>query len=64
MRIFEVTLMAKCSFCSVVIEAGTGKMVVQKTGKINWFCSKKCEKNLLKLHRDPRDFKWAQPENK
>ena len=43
------------------MEKGTGKMLVQKTGKISWFCSKKCEKNLLKLGRDPRDFKWAQP---
>lgn len=53
--------MAKCSFCSHVIETGTGKMVVQKTGKINYFCSGKCEKNLFKLRRDPRDFKWAAP---
>ena len=61
-RIFiEVMKMSKCSFCSSVMEKGTGKMVVQKTGKISWFCSKKCEKNLLKLKRDPRDFKWAQP---
>ncbi|MCX6819178.1 MAG: 50S ribosomal protein L24e [Candidatus Aenigmarchaeota archaeon] len=52
--------MAKCSFCSKSIEKGTGKMLVQKTGKIFWFCSKKCEKNLVKLNRDPRNFKWAQ----
>ncbi len=49
----------KCSFCSRVIEAGRGKMVVQKTGKINYFCGGKCEKNLLKLGRDARNFKWA-----
>ncbi len=51
--------MTKCSFCSKVIESGTGSMVVQKTGKTNHFCSSKCEKNLLKLGRDARNFKWA-----
>ena len=34
-------------------------MFVQKTGKIMWFCSKKCEKNTMKLKRDPRKFKWT-----
>lgn len=58
----DVGHMAKCSFCSGVIEPGTGKMVVQKTGKINYFCGSKCEKNLLKLGRDPRNFKWAAPQ--
>ena len=52
--------MAKCSFCSTVIEKGTGKMFVHAQGKIYYFCSTKCEKNLLKLERDPRNFKWAQ----
>jgi len=51
--------MAKCSFCNESIEKGTGKMFVQKTGKIFWFCSMKCEKNLLKLKRDPRNYPWA-----
>ena len=51
--------MAKCSFCSKKIEAGTGKMLIQKTGKIFWLCSNRCEKNFFKLHRDPRDFKWT-----
>ncbi len=51
--------MAKCSFCSQTIGTGTGKMIIQKTGKINTFCSSKCERNLLRLGRDPRKFKWA-----
>ncbi|MFH0949369.1 MAG: 50S ribosomal protein L24e [Candidatus Aenigmatarchaeota archaeon] len=51
----------KCSFCSNEFEKGSGKMFVQKTGKIFWFCSSKCEKNMMKLRRDPRDFKWAMP---
>ncbi len=51
----------KCSFCSTQIEKGTGKMFVQSTGKIFYYCSRKCEKNQQKLKRDPRNFKWAQP---
>lgn len=53
--------MTKCSFCAVNVEKGTGKMYINATGKILYFCSNKCEKNLLKLERDPRDFKWAKP---
>jgi large subunit ribosomal protein L24e len=52
--------MPKCNFCGKNIEEGTGKMVVQTTGKILRFCSSKCEKNLLKLKRKPRDFKWTE----
>ncbi len=51
--------MAKCSFCSYDIELGTGKMYVKKEGKIHYFCSTKCEKNLLKLERKPREHKWT-----
>ncbi len=51
--------MANCGFCSNKIEQGTGKMVIGKTGKILWFDSLKCEKNMIKLGRDPRKFKWA-----
>ena len=51
--------MAKCSFCSTTISFGTGKTVIDKAGKITWLCSRKCEKNLLELGREPRKFKWA-----
>ena len=53
----KVRDMSECSFCSK--EIGKGKLVVQKTGKANWFCSSKCEINMFKLNRDPRNFKWA-----
>ena len=49
----------ECSFCGYEISRGTGKLFIQKTGKILYFCSRKCEKNLLKLGRVPRDFKWT-----
>jgi len=49
----------KCSFCSVKMPPGTGKMLVKKDGSSLYFCSRKCEKNSLKLGRSPRNFKWA-----
>ncbi|MFH1420859.1 MAG: 50S ribosomal protein L24e [Candidatus Aenigmatarchaeota archaeon] len=49
----------KCSFCSRELPKGKGMMFVQPNGKTFYFCSHKCEKNLLKLGRDSRKFKWA-----
>jgi len=56
--------MAKCSFCGRNIERGTGKMFVRKTGAVLWFCSRKCEKNMLKLKRLPRNTKWTEAAKK
>jgi len=56
--------MAKCSFCKTDIEKGTGKIYVKKDGKILHFCSRKCEKNMLKLKRKPAKFKWTTPKKK
>ncbi len=50
----------RCSFCKQNIKKGTGKIYVQKTGKMLYFCSSKCEKNMLKLKRKPRTTKWTQ----
>lgn len=51
--------MAECSFCGTKIHAGTGKMFVKKDGKILYFCSMKCEKNMFKLKRKPREHQWT-----
>lgn len=51
--------MAKCSFCKTDITPGTGKMFVRKDGSVLHFCSNKCEKNMLKLGRNPRYIKWT-----
>jgi large subunit ribosomal protein L24e len=48
-----------CSFCGEEIEVGTGKMFVRRDGRILYFCSGKCEKNMLKLKRNPRKLKWT-----
>ena len=51
--------MVICSFCGKDIESGTGKMLVKTDGRIVYFCTTKCEKNLLKLKRKPREHKWT-----
>jgi large subunit ribosomal protein L24e len=51
--------MVKCDFCRYDIEPGTGKMLVLKDARVNHFCSSKCEKNLLKLNRKPRETRWT-----
>jgi len=51
--------MPKCSFCGNTIEKGTGKMFVKKDGKLLYFCSSKCEKNMLKLRRKPIKTRWS-----
>ncbi len=49
----------KCSFCGEEIVKGTGKIVVRKDGKVFYFCKSKCEKNMLKLKRNPNKTKWV-----
>jgi large subunit ribosomal protein L24e len=51
--------MAKCTFCGNNIKKGTGMIYVKKDAKILNFCSKKCEKNLLKLGRKPIKTRWS-----
>ena len=49
----------KCSFCKAEIRPGTGKMFVKRDGSVLFFCSSKCEKNMLKLGRKSRKVKWV-----
>ncbi|MBN1792827.1 50S ribosomal protein L24e [Candidatus Woesearchaeota archaeon] len=51
--------MVKCDFCKGTIEPGTGKLYIKKDGKMIYFCSTKCEKNMLKLGRKPRNVRWT-----
>ncbi len=48
-----------CSFCGKEIEPGTGKMYVTRDGKVYYFCSSKCYKNMIVLGRSPRRVKWT-----
>ncbi|MCD6557459.1 MAG: 50S ribosomal protein L24e [Candidatus Aenigmarchaeota archaeon] len=56
--------MPVCSFCGNKFEKGTGKLLVLNTGKLLWFCSSKCEKNMMKLKRDPKSVKWTETSRK
>ncbi len=49
----------KCSFCDLPIEPGRGKMYVKRDGTVFYFCSSKCERNMIKLGRIRRKVKWA-----
>ena len=51
--------MPKCTFCGKDFTMGTGKMYVKKDAKIFYFCSNKCEKNMLVLKRKARNLKWT-----
>ncbi|USN45274.1 MAG: 50S ribosomal protein L24e [Candidatus Woesearchaeota archaeon] len=51
--------MTACSFCGEEIKPGTGKLFVKKDGKLLYFCSNKCEKNLVVLGRKPRNVRWT-----
>lgn len=53
-----------CSFCGKEIPKGTGKIYVTKEGNASFFCSSKCEKNTLKLHRHKEKTKWTQAYHK
>lgn len=51
--------MADCAFCGKTLEKGTGKLLIKNDGKLVYFCSTKCEKNLLQLKRKPREHQWT-----
>jgi len=53
-----------CSFCGKEMKKGTGLLYVKKDGTTFRFCSSKCEKNLLKLKRNPRNIKWTKEHHK
>jgi len=51
--------MTECIFCGIQIPPGTGMLFVKNDGKLFHFCSKKCEKNKMKLGRKPSNMKWV-----
>jgi large subunit ribosomal protein L24e len=48
-----------CSFCGNEIEPGAMNMFVRRDGTIRYFCSRKCQRNMLGLRRTPREVKWT-----
>ena len=49
----------KCSFCGYEIERGTGKIKFMKDERVVNLCGTKCEKNMFKLGRIPRETAWT-----
>ncbi|MGC8631225.1 MAG: 50S ribosomal protein L24e [Thermoprotei archaeon] len=47
-----------CSFCGKAITPGTGITYVRNDGVVLHFCSSKCKRNMLELHRSPKKVKW------
>jgi len=56
--------MVKCSFCGIDIPEGTGKIFAKKDGSISYFCTNKCEKNMIQMKRKPIKTKWTNAYNK
>jgi len=54
----------KCSFCGEELAQGTGKMLIKKDGATLFFCSSRCEKNMVQLGRSPRKVKWVSKKKK
>jgi len=56
--------MVKCSFCGEELPLGGGKLYAKKEGTVFYFCSGKCEKNLIVLKRKPVKTRWTEAYNK
>lgn len=55
--------MAKCSFCSGELKSGRGRMFVKNDGRIFYYCSKKCERNM-DMGRNPAHTGWIRKKKK
>ena len=51
--------MTGCSFCGYDIPKGTGKLYVLKDGKALYFCSSKCQKNMLVFNKKALRKRWT-----
>ena len=52
--------MVKCVFCGKEEHEFRGLHLMKNDGNIAYFCSSKCRKATLKLHRDKRKVKWTE----
>jgi large subunit ribosomal protein L24e len=51
--------MTKCVFCGNDAHDFTGVHLIKNDGTVDFLCSSKCRKNMLKLKRDKRNMKWT-----
>ncbi len=55
-----MAVIQKCTFCGSALPQGAAKLYVRKDAKLIWLCSNKCEKNMHKLGRKPRETPWTE----
>ena len=51
---------AKCVFCGREEEDFRGVYLFKNDGSTNYYCSSKCRKSHLKLHRDRKRVAWTE----
>jgi large subunit ribosomal protein L24e len=54
-----MVLLTKCSFCGETVARGTGKLFVKSDGTVFFFCSGKCEANLMKRKHEAVKTRWT-----
>lgn len=52
--------MTKCVFCGSDEHDFRGVHLIKNDGSIDFYCSSKCRKNVLKLGRDKRKVRWTE----
>ena len=52
--------LAKCVFCGNEQEDFRGTYLIKNDGNKNYYCSSKCRKNHLNLHRDKKKIRWTE----
>ena len=52
--------MTKCVFCGTETHPSRGIHLIKNIGVIDFFCSKKCRLNSMKLGRDKRKVRWTE----
>ena len=52
--------MVKCAFCGREKNPFRGVHLIKNVGTIDFFCSRKCRMNSIKLKREKRKLKWTE----
>ena len=52
--------MVKCTYCGHEEVPIRGVHLITNEGVVQFLCSSKCRKNMLKLKRDRRKLKWTE----
>ncbi|MEK6819105.1 MAG: 50S ribosomal protein L24e [Nanoarchaeota archaeon] len=52
--------MTKCVFCGAETSFFKGINLIKNVGVVEFYCSRKCKMNSIKLKRDKRKLKWTE----